>query len=69
MKVKLLKEVENIVLKGEIACFEQFLLLPECFQKSSAADASESIYNRKRVNHNNFKSDILQMHQNASELR
>ena len=40
MKTYLLKIVENIVSKGEIACFEQFRLLSQCFQKSSAADAS-----------------------------
>ena len=33
---------ENIVTKGEIAQCEQFLLLSKCFQKSYAADASES---------------------------
>ena len=31
--------VENIVEKGEIAHYEQFLLLPQCFQKSTAAEA------------------------------
>ena len=35
---------------GEIACFEQFLLLPQCFQKLSAADASESVYMWERDN-------------------
>ena len=34
----------NIVAKGEIACFEQFLLLSLCFKKLSAAEASESVY-------------------------
>ena len=33
--------VENIVGKGEIACFEQFLLFPQCFQKLSVVDASK----------------------------
>ena len=47
-KLKLLKRVENIVAKGEFACFEQFLLLSECFQKSYA-DASESVYMGERV--------------------
>ena len=28
--------------KGEIACFEQFLLLSQCFQNVCAAEASES---------------------------
>ena len=33
--------VENIVGKGEIARYEQFLLFPQCFQKLSVADASK----------------------------
>ena len=33
--------VENIVGKGEIACYEQFLLCPQCFQKLSVLDASK----------------------------
>ena len=41
MKVQLLKNVENIVAKRETARVEQFLLLSQCFQKSSAADASK----------------------------
>ena len=28
------KLVENTVRKGEIACYEQFLLFPQCFQKA-----------------------------------
>ena len=32
--------VENIVGKGEIARYEQFLLFPQCFQKLSVLDAS-----------------------------
>ena len=35
--------------KGEIARFEQFLLLSLCFKKPSAAEASESGYMRERV--------------------
>ena len=38
------------MVKGEIARFEQFLLLSQGFQKSSAAEASENIYTWKRVN-------------------
>ena len=30
--------VENTVEKGEIARYRQFLLLPQCFQKTSTAD-------------------------------
>ena len=33
--------VENIVGKGEIARYEQFLLFPQCFQKVSVVDASK----------------------------
>ena len=33
--------VENIVGKGQIARYEQFLLFPQCFQKLSVLDASE----------------------------
>ena len=35
--------------KGEIAHFEQFLLLSQCFQKLSAVDASECVYKWERV--------------------
>ena len=35
---KLFKQVENTVGKGEIACYEQFLLFPQCFQKTCTAD-------------------------------
>ena len=34
---KLSKRVENIVGKGEIAHYEQFLFFPQCFQKASGA--------------------------------
>ena len=43
MIVFVLNSVENIAAKGEIAHFEQFLLLSQCFQKSFVAEASESI--------------------------
>ena len=56
--------MENIVVKGEIGRFEQFLLLSLCFKKLSAAEASESAYMRERVNpflpfptHNQFAAD------------
>ena len=34
---KFTKQVENTVGKGEIAHFEQFLLFPQCFQKTYSA--------------------------------
>ena len=42
-------KIENINAKGEIACFEQFLLFSQCFQKSSAEEASKSVYLWERV--------------------
>ena len=35
---KISKRVENTVGKGEIARDEQFLLFPQCFQKTCTAD-------------------------------
>ena len=36
MKEDLLERVEIIVANGDIACYEQFLLLSQCFQNVSA---------------------------------
>ena len=41
MGIQLSDLVENIVGKREIACYETFLLFPQCFQKLSIVDASE----------------------------
>ena len=35
---KFSKRVENTVGKGEIACYEQFILFPQSFQKTITAD-------------------------------
>ena len=40
MGIQLSDRVENIVGKGEISLYEQFLLFPQCFQKLSVFDAS-----------------------------
>ena len=40
---KLSKWVENTVGKGVIACYEQFLLFPQCFQKAHFPGASKGI--------------------------
>ena len=40
---KLSKWVENIVGKGEIAHYEQFLLFPQCFQKARFPGASKGV--------------------------
>ena len=41
MGMQLSDTVENIVGKGEIARYEQFLLFPQCFQKLSGVDVSK----------------------------
>ena len=41
MGIQLSDWIENIVRKGEIARYEQFLLFPQCFQKLSVVDASK----------------------------
>ena len=40
---KLSKQVENIVGKGEIAHYEQFLIFPQCFQKACFPEASKGV--------------------------
>ena len=37
------KQVENTVGKGEIARYEQFLLFPQCFQKTCFPEASKGV--------------------------
>ena len=39
---KLSKRVENTVGKGEIARYEQFLLFPQCFQKTCTAGTQKT---------------------------
>ena len=41
--------VKNIMGKGEIARYEQFLLFPQCFQKLSVIDESERVFMEERV--------------------
>ena len=40
---KFFKQVENTVGKGETACYEQFLLFPQCFQKACFPGASKGV--------------------------
>ena len=40
---KLSKQVENTVGKGEIACYEQFLLFPLCFQEACFPGGSKGV--------------------------
>ena len=46
---KLSKQVENTVGKGEIACYEQFLLFAQCFQKACFPEASKGVIVREWV--------------------
>ena len=39
--IQLSDREENIVRKGEIACYKQFLLFPQCFQKLPVVDVSK----------------------------
>ena len=41
MEIQLSFLLENIMGKGEIARYEQFLLFPQSFQKLAVADASK----------------------------
>ena len=41
MRIQLSDGVENIVGKGEIARYEQFLLFPKCLQKLSFVNVSK----------------------------
>ena len=40
---KISKWVENTLGKGEIACYEQFLLFPQCFQKACFPGAFKGV--------------------------
>ena len=50
------KGVENTVDKGEIDRYEQFLLFPECFQKTCFPEASKGVIVWEWVN---LLSDII----------
>ena len=43
---KFSKWIGNTAGKGEIACYEQFLLFPQCFQKTFAANKKKKKKNR-----------------------
>ena len=49
---KLLKRVANTVGKGEIPCYEQFLLFQKCFQKACFRGASKGVVVWEWVNKN-----------------
>ena len=47
---KFSKRVENTVGKGEIACCEQFLLFPQCFEETCTEDRKKTRACLERVN-------------------
>ena len=47
--IKVSKRVGNVVGKGEIARYEQFLLFPQCFQKACFPGASKGVIVREWV--------------------
>ena len=53
------KTVENTVGKGEIARYEQFLLFPQCFQKTCTADTGKPGLVWERVNSDKNKNLML----------
>ena len=54
---KFSKPVENTVGKGEIARDEQFLLFPQCFQRTCAADTFKPRLVWERMN--NVNADLI----------
>ena len=48
--IKLSKRVENTVGKGEIARYEQLLLLPHCFQNACFPGASKGVIVLEKTN-------------------
>ena len=52
---KLSKQVEDTVVKGEIAFYEQFLLFPQCFQKACFPGVSKGAIVWEWVNHIPFE--------------
>ena len=51
--------VENIVGEEEIARYEQFLLLPQCFQKLSVVDALKEYLWSKRLRYPDLEGHFL----------
>ena len=66
---KLFKPVENTVGKEEIACYEQFLLFPHCFQKACFPEASKGVIVWEWVKHfQEFADDNFKFHENGREF-
>ena len=64
------ERIENTVGKGEIAHYEQFLLFPQCFQKTCTADTLKPglVWERvkRRLNESATNTDLRQPAYEAS---
>ena len=60
--------VENTVGKGEIACYEQFLLFPQCFQKAYFPGASKGVIVWEWVNCISDRSKCKELADNNFKL-
>ena len=66
---KFSKPVENILGKGEIARYEQFLLFPQCFQKACFPGASKGVIELELVNRvENLATTMKKYFDNVSHL-
>ena len=60
------KWVKNTAGKGEIAHYEQFLLFPQCFQKTCTGDTYKPGHVSERVNSLPNNPDFYQSHENIA---
>ena len=63
---KFSKRVENAVGKGEIALYVQFILFPQCFQKTCTVDKLKSGFTWGRVK---FTNIYHQLQENLTSIR
>ena len=64
---KLSYRVKNVVGKGEIACYEQFLLFPQCFQETGTADTYKPglVWERVKTMRKETFANIIDKAENA----
>jgi hypothetical protein len=58
---KFSKRVENTVGKGETAHYDQFLLFPQCFQKTCTADMKKPGLVWERVKQQTFHTKVAKV--------
>ena len=62
------KRVEITVGKEEIACYEQFLFFPQCFQKACFLGASKGVIVMEWVNNDSEKIHALSIMTESSHI-